>query len=125
MQEGAVWIQMRAQFKEKKTLFGVYNHSEVLAHEYVHAVRYPLKSEKYEEFFAYFVSKKFGKNMRAIVGPLFATPLEAKCFLLAWMLPLFASGLTLLDSIHETLFALCISFPTSYRDWETDRKSVV
>ena len=47
---------------------------EILSHEAVHLVRAPLKSEKYEEFFAYSLSNQF---LRKCFGPLFSSEKDA------------------------------------------------
>lgn len=72
------WIQLHASFLTSQYRFGIYSKEEVLAHEYVHVVRAPLKSDRFEEFFAYLVSyyAKPGiiTGMRAFLGPLFDRP---------------------------------------------------
>ena len=136
MDGDAVWIQLKKDFEKKKTLFALYKKSEVLAHEYVHAVRYPMMSEKYEEFFAYFASKKFGARFRAFFGPLFSSPIEARVFLWAWMLPLFAITLELFDVINSLLCVAIASLPLllttffgvrlilRWKRWQSCRKKV-
>lgn len=87
MEEDLPWIQLKAQFETKDTLFSLYNKQEILAHEYVHAARFPLGSKKFEEFFAYKVSKCFGANFRAFLGPLFENPLDAKILIFSLLFP--------------------------------------
>jgi hypothetical protein len=101
MEGEKVSIQLKAQFERKDTLFALYNKHEVLAHEYVHAVRYPLGSEKFEEFFAYHVSKHYGARLRAFLGPLFESPLDVKIVLATLLVPLIA---IFFDSLYFDFF---------------------
>ncbi|MBS0656141.1 MAG: hypothetical protein JSR46_10215 [Verrucomicrobia bacterium] len=73
-------IQLRRALQRKKRYLWLYDRDEILAHEYVHAMRAPLNSTLFEEFFAYFTSQYAGKSyvhyFRAFVGPVFAHPRE-------------------------------------------------
>lgn len=72
-------IQLAEAFKEKKRYLGLYQKDEVLAHEYVHAVRAGLGSMAFEELFSYLVSFSFAKGgvsrlihgFRVLFGPVF------------------------------------------------------
>jgi hypothetical protein len=98
------WIQVRKNFEKKEKLFGLYAKEEVLAHEYVHAVRALLGSEKYEEHFAYYVSRDFGNCFRATMGPCFSNPLDAKILLLS----LFTFPCLLFAELFPTTISLII-----------------
>jgi len=83
---GCLWcdeaphIQLRKAFLRKERLFGLYAVQEVLAHEYVHAVRMPLNSRRFEEFFSYFTASRMRGGalsfLRTAFGPLFQQPAE-------------------------------------------------
>ena len=47
-----------------------------MMHECVHAVRSPLNSNVFDEFFAYFTSNNFGSTIRAFFGPLYTSIYE-------------------------------------------------
>jgi hypothetical protein len=83
-------IQLRKVFEKKTHLLGLYAKDEVLAHEYIHAVRAPFGDSPFEEFFAYLVSNRF----RAFLGPLFQRPQDGLWFV-------------------GTLLAACMSFTFS------------
>jgi hypothetical protein len=72
------WIQLHPCFLTSQYRFGIYSKEEVLAHEYVHVVRAPLESDRFEEFFAYLISyyAKPGivTSLRTFLGPLFDKP---------------------------------------------------
>lgn len=87
-EDNHVSIQLRKSFEDKERLFGLYSKEEVLAHELVHAVRYPLGSDTYEEFFAYYLSSRFGARFRAFLGPLFHHSSESKLFLCTLLAPM-------------------------------------
>ena len=111
-----IWIQLKKCFQKKKKMYFLYQKSEVLAHEYVHACRYSLNAEKYEEFFAYYTSFFFAnKNpsayLRGIFGPLFSTPKEVQYFLLALVIP---TGALLFDSFFFELFLSVPFLATSF-----------
>jgi len=90
-QEGdIISIQMRAAFEKQQTYMHFYKKDEILAHEYVHAARFPLQSAKYEEFFAYYLSRFYGSHFRAFVGPFFTKPADTAVFLLLCLMPLAA-----------------------------------
>ena len=87
-----IWIQLRKCFLKKNKLYFLYQKSEVLAHEYVHACRYSLHAKRYEEFFAYYTSFYFANKsptayLRGFLGPLFSSPKEAQYFLLSLVVP--------------------------------------
>ena len=77
-------IQLVQAFEKKQTYLKMYHKNEVLAHEYVHAVRANLGSSAFEEIFAYYLSKS---KFRAILGPLFERPYES-VLLLSSFIPL-------------------------------------
>lgn len=87
-------IQLSSHFADSQTYLGIYQRDEVLAHEYVHAVRAPLGSSIFEEIFSYLVSLDFSRGLlsrsmrlfRALFGPIFETPKESLLFVLAFML---------------------------------------
>lgn len=69
--EGNLILQMK-----KKKIFSSLQ-EEVLLHEAIHIARQDLKSKKYEEFFAYSLSKS---RFRKTIGPLFRSPKETLLF---------------------------------------------
>lgn len=73
-------IHLRSAFEKKKRFLWLYDRDEILAHEYVHAIRSPLDSTVFEEFFAYYTSIYSGRGyvhyFRALLGPLFGHPRE-------------------------------------------------
>lgn len=81
-EESVEWpeIQLHPFFEKKKRYWGLYDRDEVLAHEYVHAIRSPLASDQFEEFFAYFMSVQSEpsllKRIRLFLGPIFESPRE-------------------------------------------------
>jgi hypothetical protein len=90
--QGAVlWIQQDAQGNtlpfiqvspRLRTFFlrKWYAKEEVIAHEYMHAIRLPLRSARFEEVIAYRTSRS---SFRACIGPLFRRPYEVSLLLLA------------------------------------------
>lgn len=66
-------IQLRKRFEHKESLFGLYSRDEILAHEYVHALRFFFKGSCFEEIFAYYTSKSF----RGFLGPIFENPRDS------------------------------------------------
>jgi hypothetical protein len=80
-------IQLHPYFK-KGTFFKIYNRKEVLAHEAVHAMRTPLQSSAFEEFFAY---KTSSSSWRRWLGPIFRTSLEGTLFISLLAISMIAS----------------------------------
>lgn len=88
-QEGSrITIQLRKCFETENSYLHFYKKEEILAHEYVHAARFPLHSAKFEEFFAYFLSRSFGSHLRAFLGPFFSKPADTVVFFLMCLTPL-------------------------------------
>jgi len=87
-EEDKISIELRREFATHARYLRFWKKEDILAHEYVHAVRFPLESEKYEEFFAYFLSFYHHVPVRAFLGPLFLADYEVKIFLLTLLLPL-------------------------------------
>jgi hypothetical protein len=85
---GCTWIDENKnayiQIKKKKSLF--YSLEEVLAHEYVHALRAHLDEPKFEEFIAYKTSKS---KLRAFIGPMISSQKEVYLFLFSLLLQFF------------------------------------
>lgn len=77
-------IQLSPHFEKSSTYLGLYNRNEVLAHEYVHAVRAHLDSSQFEELFAYLVSLDASRSclryFRVFLGPIFEKPMESLLF---------------------------------------------
>lgn len=94
------WIQLHKSFLTSDKRFGIYSKEEVLAHEYVHAVRAPLESSRFEELSAYLLSYYAKKGpltlFRAFLGPLFDRPWQVitafVCFLFAPLIGLLFLG---------------------------------
>ncbi|MCE5293453.1 MAG: hypothetical protein LLF94_02410 [Chlamydiales bacterium] len=80
----APMIQLVPAFEKNQTYLKLYDKSEVLAHEYVHAARANLGSSIFEEIFAYHLS---ASRLRATLGPLFERPYES-ILLLSSFIPL-------------------------------------
>ena len=102
-EKGLSHIQLRRAFLQKESYLGLYSRLEVLAHEYIHAIRFPLQSEKYEEFFAYFIAASFGSKFRAFWGPLFTKPIDAVLFFIASLIPF---GALFTDSVDPFFFLI-------------------
>ncbi len=79
---GASWIQLRRSFLQGRCL-GFYSQEEVLAHEAVHVARGAFQEPKWEEIFAYRVSKS---RWRRWCGPLIESPWEVWLFFAALIL---------------------------------------
>lgn len=83
-------IQLSPRMR-KGPLARLYTVAEVLAHEYVHAIRYAFDS-RFDEFFAYFITKHKKKGwfarFQANSAALFSSPCEVRIFLIALFLPL-------------------------------------
>jgi hypothetical protein len=104
-------IQLRESFK-KGSFLGIYNRSEILAHEAVHAARSAFPLDPWDEYFAYMTSEK---AWRRALGPIVQRPWEVWPLLifclLGAFLPLFFLGAALwvglgfyrLISCHLTL----------------------
>lgn len=75
---------------------------EILSHEAVHLVRAPLKSEKYEEFFAYSLSNRF---LRKCFGPLFSSEKDASFWMWGLLGNLF-SQLFLSEKVADLILFL-------------------
>ena len=66
-------IQLRKSFIESDRIFGFYHKDEILAHEYVHAVRACFGQAEFEEMLAYATSGP----VRGFLGPLFDAPRDS------------------------------------------------
>lgn len=110
MEEDRAWIQMRASFEKKEHLFFLYSKNEVLSHECVHAVRYPLACSKFEEFFAYFVSQE-SSRFRTLLGPLFETPQESRLLLFSLLLPFIPLLYTFFQQAEPPIWAELFLLP--------------
>jgi hypothetical protein len=128
-EEGEISIELRREFETATHYLRFWKREEILAHEYVHAVRFPLGAEKYEEFFAYFLSFYHHVPVRAFLGPIFSADYEVKIFLLTLALPLMVLLLapsqfmiSLLAFCFVFLFATCRLFIRWKRWCETLKK---
>lgn len=74
-----VLVQLHPTFRKRRYL-GMYEQSEVLAHEAVHAVRMAFPESAFEEYFAYMTSKS---RLRRWLGPLLQKSSDALLFFLA------------------------------------------
>lgn len=85
-------IQLRESFK-KGSFLRIYQRSEILAHESVHAARSAFPADSWDEFFAYMTSDR---AWRRVLGPIVQRPWEVWPFLifcfLGIALPLFFLG---------------------------------
>jgi hypothetical protein len=79
-QGAAAWVErdqvLAIQLKEafqKGTFLGIYDRSEILAHEAVHAARSAFPADIWDEYFAYMTSSQ---AWRRILGPIVRRPLE-------------------------------------------------
>lgn len=86
------FVQLKKGFKRGRYLF--YARDEVLSHETLHAVRSGYSESRFEEIFAYFLSKQ---KWRSFLGPLFRTPLEALLFCLSLFLCLGSQAYFIFD----------------------------
>lgn len=78
-------IQLREAFR-KGSFLGIYNRSEVLAHEAVHAARSSFPLDPWDEYFAYMTSEK---AWRRALGPIVQRPWEVWPFLIFCILGVF------------------------------------
>jgi hypothetical protein len=104
------WVQLRESMRHKKK-FLFYRRSEILAHEYIHCLRAPLMSKKYEEIFAYSTSLYFGSSWRAYFGPFFSSSGESTLFVVLALLSFLASVASFFEFVDETsalLFPLAL-----------------
>lgn len=85
---GCTWIDENRkaliQIKPGKVFF--YKKEEILAHEYVHALRAHLDEPKFEEFLAYRTSKN---KFRALFGPMILSEKEVYLFFFSLLLQFF------------------------------------
>jgi hypothetical protein len=88
--EGAK-IEVRSALKNKARYCVIYSKEEILSHEYVHAARFGLHSDIFDEYFAYFLSFFYGHSFRAFLGPIFSSSREVWLFLLSLFLPLISA----------------------------------
>lgn len=107
-------LQLRAHFATKETLYFLYSKEEILAHEAIHAIRAPLKSKRFEEYFAYSTSKS---TFRKFLGPLFSTPTEASFVILASFIFFASAFLTPLLSAFGALTLFSLFFARLARNW--------
>ena len=75
-------IQLRDSLK-KGSFLGIYQRSEILAHESVHAARSAFPFDRWDEFFAYKTSKA---SWRRVLGPIVQRPWEVWPFLVFCLL---------------------------------------
>jgi hypothetical protein len=78
-------IQLRESFR-KGTFLGIYQRSEILAHESVHAARSAFPFDPWDEFFAYMTSDV---AWRRVLGPIIRSPWEVWPFLIFSLLGVF------------------------------------
>lgn len=121
--ESCPTIQLNSHFEQSPTYLGIYHKDEVLAHEYVHAVRVGLGSNAFEEIFAYLVSYSratslFGKvaaGIRVALGPLFEHTWESLVLVLFFVaLMLAALGELYMQSSYILPVAVLAMTLTAY-----------
>lgn len=72
-------IQLRKEFRKNDTIFfGLISKEEILKHELAHVGRIAFEDSKYEEYFAYHLSKS---EFRRWFGPIIRNPWEVWLFL--------------------------------------------
>jgi hypothetical protein len=110
-------IQLTTRFQHAQDYLCLYQKDEVLAHEYVHAVRAPLGSAIFEEIFSYLISLNFSRGLfgralqlfRTFFGPIFEQPSESLFFVSAFSLFLVVTISALFSSSYEgTLVSICL-----------------
>ena len=72
-----LFFQLNKSFSNSKTLLGIYNRDEILAHEMAHVGRAAFPNSKYEEIFAYQSSKSF---LRRLLAPVVQSSKEVLLF---------------------------------------------
>lgn len=82
------FLQLKTSLK--KGHLGIYDRSELLAHEAVHLFRAPLSDSPFEEMFAYLLSDSW---FRRVLGPLLQNSKEVFLFLLLPFLSALAGGI--------------------------------
>jgi len=85
-------IQLRKEWKEKQTLWGLYKRDEVVAHEVSHVGRMAFNEPVFEEFLAY---RSSSSRFQRFLGPLLRSSGEAMTFVVILFLILFFDALTL------------------------------
>ncbi len=88
-ENGQMLIQLRTLFKKGK--FWIYDRTELLAHESIHAARLLFKEKKFEEILAYQTAQSCFRRM---FGPLFFQPWESLFFMLTTALLLILQMVT-------------------------------
>ncbi len=100
-------IQLNRAFKKGHYFF--YSRDEVLVHEAIHALRTSYFESRFEELFAYGVSRH---RFRAFLGPLFRRPIDIWLFFFTCTLSIFAQ--VMLFSSDSLLFFLTGFAPFFY-----------
>lgn len=73
-------VQLREEFRSKRSYLGLYSLDEVWSHEATHAARCAFDEPKWEEWFAY---RSSSSRLRRLLGPLIEKPFEVWLFLLS------------------------------------------
>lgn len=84
----ASFLQLRTTFSTQNRLLGIYERSELIAHELSHVGRMAYQEPIFEEFFAYQSSDSW---LRRRCGPIIQTPQESLFFILLLALVLIAN----------------------------------
>ena len=82
----AAFLQLRSAFKNKKSYLGLYQRSELIAHELCHVGRMMYEEPRFEEFFAYQTSTS---RWRRFFGPIIQSSKETLFFIAALALIIF------------------------------------
>ncbi len=83
----AAFLQLRSNFRTKKSYLGLYHRSELLAHEFAHVGRMVYNEPKYEEVLAYRSSQV---KWRRFFGPIVESSKESLLFIFVLLATLVA-----------------------------------
>ncbi len=93
-------LQLRKEFRKKKSLLGLYKREELIAHELAHTCRMTFNEPLFEEIIAYQCQ---GRSWQRWLGPLIQKRIEAVLFVLL-LLTLFFIDFALLASGQLEIF---------------------
>lgn len=96
----SAFLQLRKSFKKHPNYLFLYNHEEMLKHEFAHVGRLQFEEPKFEEFFAYASSPS---SFRRVFGPIIQSSKESFAFFIVLLL-IFLSDISLVTLGNEQLF---------------------
>lgn len=103
----AAFLQLRANFRNRNSYLGLYQRSELIAHELAHVGRMVYNEPKYEEILAY---RSSTAKWRRFLGPIVQTSRESLIFILVLCITLLAN-LSLLSLNSTFASSIAIGLP--------------